>query len=161
MPISALLNPENILCDVQCQSRKRALQLAAQAIAENDPDNEGLLSDEVFAGLLERERLGSTGLGFGVAIPHCRMACQSIHATFLTLAESVDYEALDNEGVDLLFVLVVPKNETHAHLDVLAELATVFSSAENRSKLRQCNNADAILNCLRRIDAASPDAKHA
>ena len=89
------------------------------------------------------------------------MACQSIHATFLTLAESVDYEALDNEGVDLLFVLVVPKNETHAHLDVLAELATVFSSAENRSKLRQCNNADAILNCLRRIDAASPDAKHA
>ena len=122
MPISTLLNPENILCHVQCQSRKRALQLAAQSIAENDPDRDGLVADEVFAGLVERERLGSTGLGFGVAIPHCRMACQSIHATFMSLEESVDYEALDNEGVDLLFVLVVPKNETHAHLDVLAEL---------------------------------------
>jgi PTS system nitrogen regulatory IIA component len=73
----------------------------------------------------------------------------------------VDYEALDNEGVDLLFVLVVPKNETHAHLDVLAELATVFSCAEHRSALRQCDNADAIMNCLQRIDAAAPDAKRA
>ena len=161
MPISPLLNSNNILCHVQCQSRKRALQLAAASIAENDQDQDGLVADEVFAGLLERERLGSTGLGFGVAIPHCRMPCQSIHANFMSLAAPVDYEALDNEGVDLLFVLVVPKNETHAHLDVLAELATVFSSAENRSKLRQCNNADAILNCLRRIYAASPDAKHA
>ena len=90
MPISTLLNPENILCHVQCQSRKRALQLAAQSIAENDPDRDGLVADEVFAGLVERERLGSTGLGFGVAIPHCRMACQSIHATFMSLEESVD-----------------------------------------------------------------------
>ena len=161
MPISTLLNPENILCHVQCQSRKRALQLAAQSIAENDPDRGGWVADEVFAGLVERERLGSTGLGFGVAIPHCRMACQSIHATFMSLEESVDYEALDNEGVDLLFVLVVPKNETHAHLDVLAELATVFSSAEHRSALRQCDNPDAILSCLQGIDAAAPDAKRA
>ena len=59
MPISTLLNPENILCHVQCQSRKRALQLAAQSIAENDPDRDGLVADEVFAGLVERERLGS------------------------------------------------------------------------------------------------------
>ena len=139
MPISTLLNPENILCHVQCQSRKRALQLAAQSIAENDPDRDGLVADEVFAGEWAASDL-STGLGFEVAIPHCRIACQSIHATFMSLEESVDYEALDNEGVDLLFVLVVPKNETHAHLDVLAELATVFSSAEHHSALRQCDN---------------------
>lgn len=161
MPISPLLNSNNILCHVQCQSRKRALQLAAASIAENDNDQDGLVADEVFAGLLERERLGSTGLGFGVAIPHCRMPCQSIHATFMSLAAPVDYEALDEAGVDLLFVLVVPNSETHAHLDLLAELATVFNSAEHRSELRKCDNSDAIMRYFERIDSASPAAKRA
>jgi len=161
MPISPLLNSNNILCQVQCQSRKRALQLAAEAIAESDSSRDGLLWEDVFAGLLKRERLGSTGLGFGVAIPHCRMPCQSIQATFVSLVAPVDYEAPDEAGVDLLFVLVVPNSETHAHLDLLKELATVFNSAEHRSELRKCDSADAIMRYFERIDSALLDAKRA
>ena len=161
MRISSLLKRQNILCRVRCQSRKRALQLAAESVAENDPDQDGLVADEVFAGLIERERLGSTGLGFGVAIPHCRMPCQAIHATFMSLAGPVDYEAMDNEHVDLLFVLVVPNSETHAHLDLLAELATFFNSTENRSALRKCDNADAVMRCFERMETASPNVKRA
>lgn len=161
MSISSLLNSTNVFCKTDCPSRKRALQFAARSIAENDPDQDGLIADEVFDGLLERERLGSTGLGFGIAIPHCRMACQSIHATFVSLAAPVDYEAADDQGVDLLFVLVVPQNETHAHLELLAELAGVFNLAENRTALRQCQDTESLLECFENFDKMPSDVKSA
>ena len=161
MPISSLLNSANVFCKTDCPSRKRALQFVARSIAENDPDQDGLVADEVFDGLLERERLGSTALGFGVAIPHCRMVCQSIHATFVSLASPVDYESADEQDVDLLFVLVVPKNETHAHLELLAELASIFNSAENRAALRQCRDASALLERFQYFDKLHSDVKSA
>ena len=89
------------------------------------------------------------------------MPCQSIQATFVSLVAPVDYEAPDEAGVDLLFVLVVPNSETHAHLDLLKELATVFNSAEHRSELRKCDSADAIMLYFERIDSALLDAKRA
>ena len=161
MSISSLLSPNNVFCKTDCPSRKRALQFAAQSIAENDPDQDGLVADEVFDGLLERERLGSTGLGFGIAIPHCRMACQSIHATFVSLATPIDYEAADHQEVDLLFVLVVPQNETHTHLELLAELAGLFELAENRAALRQCQDAQSLLECFQGFEKQHSDVKRA
>jgi len=85
---------------------------------------------------MSRERLGSTGLGEGVAIPHCRLPCSRIHAACLTLAAPVDYDAADGAPVDLVFVLIVPPEETSAHLEVLAALARLYGSAENRNRLR-------------------------
>ncbi len=161
MEISSLLNPANVFCRVDSASRKRTLQFAAQCIAENDPDQDGLLADEVFDGLIERERLGSTGLGFGVAIPHCRMTCQSIHAAFVSLVAPIDYETTDDEGVDLLFILVVPKNESRTHLDILAGLATIFNSIENRAELRGCKDAATLLETFQRLDQVVADAKRA
>ena len=95
-----------------------------------------LSARKVFDELMTRERLGSTGLGDGVAIPHCRLSCSRIVGAFLTLDSAIDYEAMDDRPVDLLFVLIVPHAETAAHLDILAALAGVFSELENRNRLR-------------------------
>ncbi|MFV2090707.1 MAG: PTS sugar transporter subunit IIA, partial [Pseudomonadales bacterium] len=90
----------------------------------------------LFDELMNRERLGSTGLGDGVAIPHCRIPCRQIHGACLTLANPVDYEAIDGIPVDLVFVLLVPPEENAAHLELLAELAKLFGNPNNRSDLR-------------------------
>ncbi len=131
--ITEILAPETTRTDVDAQSRKRAIEVASDLLAEHH----GYLSARaLFDDLMSRERLGSTALGEGVAIPHCRTRCKRIHGAFMRLAEPVDYDAPDGEPVDLLFVLVVPPEESSAHLDVLAVLARLFQDPENRRRLR-------------------------
>lgn len=92
---------------------------------------------DVFDQLLARERLGSTALGNGVAIPHCRLdACERAYAGFVTLATPIDFDAPDDRAVDLMFVLVVPAEGREVHLKILAELARVFASEDNCARLR-------------------------
>jgi nitrogen PTS system EIIA component len=122
-------------------SRKRALEYASDLLAANHPD---LSARALFDGLMGRERLGSTALGEGVAIPHCRMECPRILGAFVRLEQPVDYDAPDGEPVDLLFVLVVPPTEQSAHLEVLAALARIFQDPENRRRLRAQASDDAL-----------------
>jgi PTS system nitrogen regulatory IIA component len=89
---------------------------------------------------MARERLGSTGLGEGVAIPHCRIPCKRAMGAFLQLSKGIDYEAVDAQKVDLLFTFVVPLEETTAHLELLASLARMFNNSENRKRLRSCGS---------------------
>lgn len=117
---------------VAANSRKRLLEYASDLLA----DRYELPARQLFDELMSRERLGSTGLGDGVAIPHCRLPCDRVHAACLTLAAPVDYDAIDGEPVDLVFVLVVPPEETSAHLEILAVLARLYGNADNRSSLR-------------------------
>lgn len=131
--ITEILVPETTRTDVDAQSRKRAIEVASELLAEHHDD---LSARALFDDLMGRERLGSTALGEGVAIPHCRSRCERIHGAFLRLAKPVDYDAPDAEPVDLLFVLVVPPEESSAHLDVLAVLARLFQDPENRRRLR-------------------------
>jgi len=138
--ISALINADNVHCHVDASSRKRVLQLAAELIGDAK-----LPADTLFDSLMARERLGSTGLGDGIAIPHCRSDCDAMRVGFISLARPIDYGASDGEDVDLLFVLVVPEDEQHAHLQALAQLAEVFSDAQNRIKLRSCTTDAALL----------------
>ncbi len=133
--VEELLDASNVRCHAVASSRKRVLQFIAELVAD-----EQLSADVIFDGLMARERLGSTGLGEGVAIPHCRISCEQIRVAFVSLPEPIDYEASDSEPVDLLFVLVVPHEEQHAHLDALAALAEVFSDATNRADLRAAHN---------------------
>jgi len=123
------------------QSRKRALEYASDLLAANHAE---LSARALFDGLMGRERLGSTALGEGVAIPHCRMECPRILGAFVRLEQPVDYDAPDGEPVDLLFVLVVPPSEQSAHLEVLATLARVFQDPDNRRRLRS-QTSDAAL----------------
>ena len=155
--IEDLLNASSVRCNASAASRKRVLQFIADLVAD-----ELLSADILFDSLMARERLGSTGLGEGVAIPHCRMACDRMRAAFVSLEHPIDYEASDGEAVDLLFVLVVPHEEQHAHLDALAALAELFSSAENRTALRACNSDEALCQSISALLAQQvPDSKSA
>lgn len=131
--ITRILEPATTRTGVEAQSRKRAIEIASELLAARHP---GLSARTLFDELMTRERLGSTALGEGVAIPHCRTACDRILGAFLQLAEPVDYDAPDGAGVDLLFVLIVPPEESSAHLEVLAALARLFQEPENRQRLR-------------------------
>ncbi len=131
--ITRILSPHCVAAARTASSRKRVLEMASDMLAAEHPE---LSARKVFDELMNRERLGSTGLGDGVAIPHCRFSCSHIVGAFLTLDSAIDYEAMDDQPVDLLFVLIVPHAETSAHLDILAGLARVFSELENRTCLR-------------------------
>ena len=139
--IEDLLPPECVHRAVSAQSRKRSLDFAADLLAERHP---GVDARPLFDALMERERLGSTGIGEGVAIPHCRLECPGMMAAFIRLAEPVDYDAPDGKPVDLLFVLVVPPGENSAHLEVLATLATVFRDPATRDRLRQAGSSEEL-----------------
>ncbi len=132
--ITRILDPATTRTGVTAQSRKRAIEVASDLLAARHPElSERILFDE----LMSRERLGSTGLGDGVAIPHCRTECDRILGAFLKLDKPVDYDAPDGKGVDLLFVLIVPPEESSAHLEVLAALARLFQEPDNRRRLRR------------------------
>lgn len=155
--LANLIQPANMLCKDAAKSRKRVLQSVAETMADAD-----VSADDLFDGLMGRERLGSTGLGEGVAIPHCRTNCQQMQVAMVTLTEPIDYEAIDGEPVDILFVLVVPTQETQAHLDALAELSAVFADADNRARLRQCRQADNLAETMRELlhSTTPPQQRH-
>ena len=135
--ITRILSPQCVRVAVEAGSRKRVLHYTSDILAEAHP---ALSARKVFDELASRDRLGSTGLGEGVAIPHCRIACEEIIGAFVTLKTAVDYDAIDDQPVDLLFVLIVPPEETTAHLDLLAALARLFGEADNRNKLRNVHS---------------------
>lgn len=150
--IDDILHRSCTSAEVVASSRKKALEAASDLLAEHYSE---LSARALFDELMSRERLGSTGLGEGVAIPHCRIPCKQIVGAFLKLKEPVDYDAIDDQPVDLLFVLVVPPLETTAHLEVLAALARVFESPESRRRLRAQNSDGALYEEL--IGLASND----
>jgi PTS system nitrogen regulatory IIA component len=141
--IAELLEPEQVHSNFAGHSRKKILQLVAESLAKDSNDEESS-TDEIYDGLMERERLGSTGFGDGVAIPHCRMNCEKMQGAFVSLSEPIDYESIDGEPVDLIFVLIVPKNENTAHLETLAVLAHIFGESTFRQRLRAANTDEEL-----------------
>ncbi|GMQ95658.1 MAG: PTS IIA-like nitrogen regulatory protein PtsN [Gammaproteobacteria bacterium] len=134
MKVSEILSPDCIRLDADATSKKRVLESASQMLADTD---EALSPREVFDCLIAREKLGSTGLGHGVAIPHARLAgLDKTIGVFLRVPKGVEFDAPDNEPVDLIFALLVPENSTEEHLQVLASIAAYFNSAASRDALR-------------------------
>jgi len=130
-----LIVEARIGCDVQAPSKKRILETVGRLLASGAP---GLTPEGVFDRLLERERLGSTGLGHGVALPHARMAgVDRALGAFITLEAGVDFDAIDGAPVDLVFGLLVPEKATQEHLDLLGFLARLFSNSELCARLRR------------------------
>lgn len=139
--LSQILPPANVALDVPVTSKKRALEQMA-LLFEN---NQGLERASVFDSLFARERLGSTGLGNGVAVPHGRIKqITEPHAAFARLNQPVAFDAPDGEAVDLLLVLVVPEEATQQHLDILAEVAQRLSDTDVVEKLRHETDAGRI-----------------
>ncbi len=134
MKLSEILSPDCIRLDSDATSKKRVLESVSQLLADTD---EELSPREVFDCLIAREKLGSTGLGQGVAIPHGRLAgLDKTIGVFLRLPTGVDFDAPDNEPVDLVFALLVPKESTEEHLQVLASIASYFNSKGSGDALR-------------------------
>lgn len=137
--IQSILAPELTLCGVPGSSKKRILELIASHVAETHAE---LDENRIFNNLVARERLGSTGIGQGIAIPHCRLEnCRRVIGALLTLAEPIPFDAIDNEPVDLLFVLIVPQEATSEHLELLSQLAEKFNDRDFCQRLRQCRDS--------------------
>lgn len=146
MHFSDLITPQRVKCDVSASSKKRVLEQLSDLIVAGEP---GLAQSEVFESLVARERLGSTGLGKGVAIPHGRLRSGK-HAViaFQSLTEGVDFDSPDGEPVDLLCALVVPAESTEEHLQILALLTEMFSDTELREKVRDTHSDQALYDLL-------------
>ncbi len=130
--LSRILPAGNVVLDLLATSKKRAFEQAG-LLFEN---NNGLARSTVFDSLFARERLGSTGLGQGVAVPHGRVKhLEQALAAFIRLAQPVPFDAPDGEPVTLLLVLLVPEAATQQHLDILAELAHLMSNKPLREAL--------------------------
>ncbi|HHH38829.1 MAG TPA: PTS sugar transporter subunit IIA, partial [Sedimenticola sp.] len=124
-------------------SKKRLLEAAGALLAGAV---EGLEPGQVFERLLERERLGSTGMGQGIALPHARMAgVERAVGTLIQLDKGIDFDAIDGQPVDLVFALLVPEQATGEHLDILAGLARLFSDPAFASRLREAEDAAGLL----------------
>jgi PTS system nitrogen regulatory IIA component len=137
-----LLELNNVSVGDTASSKKRVLEQAARLLAANDDDVD---PDQVFERLLDRERLGSTGLAGGVALPHARMpGIRESRGAFLRLAEAVEFDALDGKPVDLVFALLVPEDATDEHLQLLAKLAATFNDDALRGRLREADAEQAL-----------------
>jgi PTS system nitrogen regulatory IIA component len=144
--LTELLVEERILLSRNIASKKRVLELLSDSVAVNVPE---LTSAEIFDCLVNRERLGSTGLGHGVAIPHGRLQNVSRPiAALLKLEEGVDYDAIDGQPVDLFCALLVPVQSTDEHLQILALLAEMFSDTELCARLRAAKSSAEIYTLL-------------
>jgi len=138
--LESILTPGRSLVNVPGGSKKRVLEQIANLVARDLPD---LDAQAIFESLIAREKLGSTGFGNGIAIPHCRMAgCNSPLSAVLRLEAPVDFDAIDGAPVDLLFVLLVPQAATDEHLELLRQIASMLDREDVRQRLRQAPTND-------------------
>ena len=149
--LGSLLGTSRIQCAASATSKKKSIQLVAELIEDSldlhDDDDD--VDMDVFDALTARERLGCTGMGHGIAIPHGRVDFVSEPvAALVTLADPVDFDSPDNEPVDVVFGLLIPEAKTEVHLHILASVARFFNDPENRSKVRQAKTAEDILTML-------------
>jgi PTS system nitrogen regulatory IIA component len=142
MQIIDLLSPSRVVADATAVSKKRLIELLAKLLDERaTPGTERALFDS----LVKREKLGSTGLGNGVAIPHGRSAeVNKAIGAFVRLKDPVDFNAVDGKPVDLVFSLIVPEQLTDQHLLFLARIAEMFSDQDFLARLRSAKDADAL-----------------
>jgi PTS system nitrogen regulatory IIA component len=146
MLLHELLTPSSILCGLEGGSKKRILENAAEVISEQNPDID---SSCIFNGLHCREKLGSRGIGDGIAIPHCRLSeCNDAKGYLVRLDSPIDFDAVDSQPVDLLFILIVPEDSTSEHLQTLASIAELFSQEEVRETLRTAHDNHSIYNAI-------------
>lgn len=146
-----VINKEQVCLGHPAASKKKALEAAADLLASGQNTLSAAL---IFEKLLERERLGSTGLANGIALPHARaQGLTQARGAFLTLDTGVDFDAMDEKPVDLIFALLVPDNATQEHLNLLAALAGLFRDPHLCKQIREASTIDQIIHLL----TESPD----
>jgi len=140
MRMEDILTPSRCLCAIEGHSKKRLFFRISGLIADEAP---GVDADAVFHALMAREQLGSTGLGQGIAVPHCRVeGCSEVIGTLVTLHQPIGFDAMDDRPVDLLFFLVAPNVRDDDHVRTLAAVATLFNDEDFCFTLRHTGNVD-------------------
>lgn len=159
MYIQNLLSQRRVSVGVPAANKKRLLEKVAELLHE---DAASLDTQRASDALLARERLGSTGIGAGVALPHGRVkGLESAVGAFCTLARGVDYDAIDQKPVTMVFALLVPEEANDEHLKILAELAGLFSNKAWREKLLEARTPEELYDRLTHplSDGGSHDAQ--
>jgi len=151
MTFRDLISPDRISLSISASSKKRLLEKISDLLGEVIPN---LDNREVFQSLIDRERLGSTGVGNGVALPHGRLkGLDRAIGACVILSEEMDYDAVDGKPIKIVFALLVPEEATEEHLELLAQLARVFGEKENREQLLNANESNEVYNFLCSFDS--------
>ena len=142
MDLSQLITTDSVVCNADVSSKKRALELLAELLAKGSSDADAF---DIFQHLTDREKLGSTSLGHGVAIPHARTSSSNkAIGAFIKLENGIDFDSPDNTPTDLLFALMVPEHYTDEHLEILAGLASCFSDEGLCRNLRTSDSSEEL-----------------
>ncbi|EGQ9610736.1 PTS IIA-like nitrogen regulatory protein PtsN [Vibrio cholerae] len=145
MQLSEVLSLDCTKSAVQCSSKKRALEIISEIAALHTGQN----ATELFECMLSREKMGSTGIGNGIAIPHARMSdSENAVAVLLQCEEPIEFDSIDNRPVDLLFALLVPENQCKEHLKTLACMAERLNDKQILKQLRNAASDQELYNIM-------------
>lgn len=146
MELNQLISSDSIICNAEVNSKKRALELMGELLSKKSDESKPV---EIFQQLTERENLGSTSLGHGVAIPHARTnLCKKATGAFIKLDHGIDFDSPDKQPTDLLFALMVPEDYTDEHLEILAALAGLFNEESFCNTLRSASSPSELHDTL-------------
>jgi len=154
MSLENIIKPDGVLCNATARSKKHCLEIMSELLVRAHPD---IASETIFEKLIERERLGCTGLDKGAAFPHCRVeGIESSNAALMKLSEPVDFDADDGEPVDIVFGMILPVEMTEAHHADIQTVTCVLSDEGLRARLRGINSSSELYGAL--IDGAALSA---
>jgi PTS system nitrogen regulatory IIA component len=146
MSLQEIIKPDGVLCNATARSKKHCLEILSELLVRNYPK---IASDEIFSCLIDRERLGCTGLDRGAAFPHCRVRGidQSI-AVMIKLSEPIDFDAADGEPVDLVIGMAVPEEIDDSHHEDIQLVARILSDEALRQRLRESTRSKDLYEAL-------------
>lgn len=142
MALQEIIQPESVLCNAFARSKKHCLEILSELLVRSVPD---VAAETVFESLVERERLGCTGLRMGVAFPHCRIkGLADSCAALIRLSEPIDFDSSDGEPVDLVFGLLVPEELEDDHYADVNLVTCILGDEQMRARLRECNTSNEL-----------------
>ncbi|NND59583.1 MAG: PTS transporter subunit EIIA [Gammaproteobacteria bacterium] len=153
--LDGILDPERIVCGIVARSKKHALDILSEVLSGGERPLHKL---DVFDNLMQRERLGSTAIGHGIAIPHARIEnLLQIRAGFVRLDEPVDFDAADGKPVHMMLGLLVPHGNEEQHLALLSTIATMLGDGQYRDSLESAADPDELYDLLTEVELPGSD----
>ncbi len=154
MNLELLIKPESVLCNAQARSKKHCLEILSELLVRSAP---GLVQEEIFSALINRERLGTTGVDDGIGFPRCRSdGLQQTVGAFMKLLSPIDFDSPDGEPVDLIFGLIVPQDLAEHHCSELDDVTAILDNHSLALSLRKTNSSTALYKMLQQALAAQP-----
>ncbi len=146
MILEQLISPGSVLCNVHARSKKHSLEILSELLANPNPD---IANEEIFAKLIERERLGCTSLDKGIAFPHCRISSvQASCGALMRLSEAIEFDSPDGVSVDLIFGLILPKELNDSHYGDIDMVTGFLANDSLAAKLRSANSSSELYDAL-------------